>query len=145
MTDEDLELLLAWRSHPLVYRHFEEQDAPLEWDNHHSWWLSREARRDWIIAVHDGEESRDVGSVYATGLNEEAPAVGVYVGEVSAWGQGIASQAVEFALGWLRNQGFSAATARIHSENIGSRRLFRNAGFNLTGTDGSVMRYRVTL
>ena len=36
-TDDDLEIMLAWRLNPLVFRGFYLQSEPLEWDEHYTW------------------------------------------------------------------------------------------------------------
>ena len=86
----DLPLLLAWRSNPRIYEHFRGQEGPLVWESHVRWWESRRDRKDWIIVVEDTLGGRPVGSIYATDLDQEAPELGLYIGEVSAWGKGIA-------------------------------------------------------
>ncbi|MFB6185248.1 MAG: hypothetical protein ABEI86_00060, partial [Halobacteriaceae archaeon] len=49
-TYDDLSLMLAWRSHPELYKWFGEQDGPLIWKNHVEWFLNRPPERiDWII------------------------------------------------------------------------------------------------
>ena len=130
VTEGDLELLMAWRSHPKVYKNLYGQDGPLNWEDHLSWWEQRSNRRDYIITINDGKRWRDVGVVALSGLNTDRPAVGVWVGEVTLWGKGIATEAVEFAVDWLRDQGYSVATAEISEENTSSQRVFEKAGFS---------------
>jgi RimJ/RimL family protein N-acetyltransferase len=132
-TRKDLELLLAWRSQPKIYENFYLQEGALEWDEHVDWWNSREHRRDWIIVARADELWRDVGSVNVSKLDTDDPEVGVFVGEISAWGNGIATEAVEFALNWLRKRDFEKASARILEENEGSKAVFEKAGFRRTG------------
>jgi len=132
-TVADLELLLAWRSNPDVYEYFYEQDEPLEWDEHVDWWESRENRRDWIVTVRERTRWRDVGSVCVYDLDADVPEVGVYVGEVTAWGGGIASEAVEFAADWLRARNYQEVRARIVEGNDASKRLFERVGFECVG------------
>lgn len=132
-TEGDLELLLAWRSHPDVYENFYVQSGPLDWDEHVSWWNSRSARRDWIITVNEDGRWRDVGIVNVSDLDTNFPKVGVYVGEVTLWGRGVASDAVEFAVEWLKSEEYSAAKARILDQAEASRRVFEKAGFERVG------------
>lgn len=117
---EDLELVLAWRSNPKIYRHFRRQESPLEWENHLSWYESREANRhDFIIHF----ESRRVGVVSIT-ANEE---ISIYLGDFSAHGKGVATA----ALRWIRGR-FERRTpliAQIHADNEASKRLFEGCGF----------------
>lgn len=128
-TEGDLELLMAWRSHPKLYRSLYGQDGPLTWEDHLSWWRERENRRDYIITVNEGERWRDVGVVTLTGLDTDRPAVGVWVGEVTLWGNGVATEAVEFAVDWLDDHGYPVVTAEIFEENSSSQHVFEKVGF----------------
>lgn len=132
-TGGDLELLLAWRSHPDLYENFYIQDEPIEWETHKNWWVSREDRRDWIICLNEGDRWRDAGSVNISNLDTDRPEIGVYVGEITAWGNGIASAAVNFAVEWLRDRDYDGARARILDDNEGSQRVFKNCGFRHIG------------
>jgi RimJ/RimL family protein N-acetyltransferase len=66
-------------------------------------------------------------------LNSERPEVGIYVGEVTLWGRGIASEAIEFAVDWIRERGYTGARARIDDDNEGSQQAFEKVGFRRTG------------
>lgn len=132
-TENDLELLLAWRSHPKLYGNFYLQKGPLDWDAHREWWFSREHRRDWIIVLDSDGRWRDVGSVNVSDLDTNLPEVGVYVGEITLWGQGVATDAVAFAVDWAKDQGYPAVKARILESNEGSRRVFESLGFRKVG------------
>lgn len=130
---EDLELLLAWRSHPALYAHFTEQKKPIEWAEHMNWWNNRRSREDWIICIREDNQWRGVGSVYVSSLDSAEPEIGLYVGEVTLWGRGVASKALALALDWARAQGYARAQAKILDTNAGSIRLFERAGFVLQG------------
>ncbi|MFP8953870.1 GNAT family N-acetyltransferase [Natrialbaceae archaeon A-arb3/5] len=125
----DLELMMAWRSHPQLYENLHSQDGPLEWDDHLDWWESREDRRDWIITVRTGERWRDVGIIALSGLDSDYPSVGVWVGEITLWGEGIATEAVKFSINWLQKRDYSGAVAGIYSWNNSSQQVFEKAGF----------------
>lgn len=116
---EDLELILAWRSNPQVYKHFREQSDPLDWNDHLSWFSSRaNGRHDYIIEY----KGRRVGSV---NISPDS-FIGVYIGEVDTWGKGIGVSAVKWICQrHLREEYF----AEIHKENNASRALFENCGF----------------
>jgi RimJ/RimL family protein N-acetyltransferase len=129
---EDLELLLAWRSNPRVYDHFRGQDAPLEWEDHLVWFGSRPSDRHDYLIKYNG---RRVGSVF---LSPDS-FVGVYVGEVSLWGEGIGGAAVE----WLcTTHDRDAFFAEIHKENKESKRLFENHGFSVHDREEDWLVYR---
>lgn len=123
---DDLELVLAWRSNPEIYRYFRQQDGPLRWNEHVDWFESRPTdRADFII--HYGK--RRVGVVNINPDDE----VGIYLGDVSARGKGVATK----ALNWLcdRFDDREPLFAEIHKENDASKRLFRHCGFRQEDTD----------
>jgi len=132
MGEENLELVLAWRSNPNIYRHFRGQDAPLDWESHLSWYESRDAdRHDFIIHY----EGRRVGVVSITATDE----ISIYVGDFSARGDGVATA----ALGWIcdRFENRLPLIAKIHDENDPSKRLFEGCGFQQRGRDGEWREY----
>lgn len=123
---DDLELVFAWRSNPEIYQHFRQQDSPLKWEDHISWFESRSNDREDFIIHYNG---RRVGVVNIDSNDE----VGIYLGDVSARGNGVASE----ALNWLcdRFKERSPLFAEIHEENDASKRLFRRCGFRQTAKD----------
>lgn len=117
---EDLELVLAWRSNPEIYQHFRQQESHLNWKEHVSWFESRSSERyDFLIHYKD----RRVGVVSIDSDDE----VGIYLGDFSAQGRGIATT----ALRWLCNRFSDRAPlfAEIHTENNESKQLFRRCEF----------------
>lgn len=130
---KDLELLLAWRSNPEVYRHFRKQDSPLSWDEHIGWFKSRDADRYDFIIHYDG---RRVGVVNLGADNE----VGIYLGEVSAQGKGIATK----VLNWLceRFNDRRPLTAEVYKSNYPSQHLFSRCGFEEEEQNADWIRYR---
>lgn len=132
-TEDDLEILLAWRSHPNLYENFYIQDGPLRWEEHVEWWFDRENRRDWIITVNTDDRWRDVGNLNISDLDTESPEIGIFVGETTLWGNGVATAAVEHAVDWLRERGYTHARSRILDDNEGSKRTFRKVGFERVG------------
>lgn len=146
-TEEDLELLMAWRSHPDVYRYFCTQDGPLKWEEHCQFWNSRHDRVDWIIYLDDGNRKRKVGSVNATNLSNDIPEIGIYVGEVTLMGKGIGIRALSLVVQWLRTRGYSRVCARISKDNTPSQRLFASIGFEEKGEihDGAEWIYEKLL
>lgn len=146
-TEEDLELLMAWRSHPDVYRYFYMQDGPLKWEEHYRFWNSRHDRVDWIIYLDDGNRKRKVGSVNATNLSNDIPEIGIFIGEVTLMGKGIGTLALSLVVQWLRTRGYSRVRARISKDNTPSQRLFASIGFEEKGEihDGAEWIYEKLL
>lgn len=129
---DDLELVLAWRSNPKIYRHFRLQDSPLEWSEHITWFESREPNRHDFVIHYDG---RQVGVVSINSDDE----VGIYLGDFSAHCHGVATASLK----WLCDR-FEERTplfAEIHEENAASKRLFSRCGFQKKDTDGEWLQY----
>lgn len=129
VADSDLELLMAWRSNPLIYKFFYIQKEPLNWEEHYSWWTSRINRRDWMILITEGNITRRVGSVNLSRLETDNPEVGVFIGELNLWGKNIGKSAVLEVVKWVQNMGRKRVHARILEDNIRSIKLFEALGF----------------
>lgn len=143
---DDLELMMAWRSVPAVYAGFYLQSKPLTWEEHWKWWKSRTKRMDWIVVLENNDGVRDVGVVNVTGLGNECPSVGIYIGDVTLWGKKVGSRAVGLVINWLSVNGFKEAQADILKDNIASIKMFESVGFRKAGEgrDGEWL-YRLIL
>lgn len=144
---DDLELIMAWRSNPEIYRYFYIQNSPLTWDEHIKFWKSRENRIDWMILYKQNKEWRKVGSVNAKNLSGKTPEVGVFIGETTLWGKGLGKKAVSLVLDWLSEKGYKGAEARVSVENVGSQKLFEGCNFlrDKVISDGKEWLYSVKL
>jgi len=129
---DDLELVFAWRSNPKIYRHFRKQDAPLNWENHLSWYESRAAGRHDFIIHYDG---RRAGVVSITTDDE----VGIYLGDFSAHGNGVATAALKWLCKRFRYR--TPLIAEIDENNHPSKRLFERCGFQQCGCDEEWVEY----
>jgi RimJ/RimL family protein N-acetyltransferase len=120
---EDLELILAWRSHPEIYRHFRDQTEPLTWSEHLSWFKSRDSTQHDFLIHYGG---RHVGVV---GLNTNSE-ITIYIADFSAQGEGVATAAIN----WLKKR-FNNRTpliAEVDAKNESSQHLFQKCGFRET-------------
>jgi len=133
MRRNELELVYAWRSNPHVYCYFQEQDGPLQWEEHIEWYETRDPDRHDFIIHYAG---RKVGIINI----DPEKSVGVYIGEVSARGQGVATA----ALNWLCNRFAEQVPlfAEVHQENDASKRLFEQCGFRKNERDGKWIQYK---
>jgi len=130
-TDADMALVMAWRSHPTVYAGFYTQKKPLTWDEHKTWWESR--NKDWrefIIEVTDCDLNvRPVGIVTVGQLDNYSPEIGYAIGETSLWGKGIASQAVWLVCEWLKQKEYRDVHTTILDKNVASQKVCKKVGF----------------
>jgi len=132
MSTDDLELVLAWRCNPEIYRYFRGQDKPLSWNDHVAWFESRDSERfDFIVSF----EGRRVGAVSLNADDE----VSVYLGDVSARGEGVATAAIEWLCGRFADR--TPIYAEVYSDNDPSKRLFERCGFERIGSQGEWLRY----
>jgi RimJ/RimL family protein N-acetyltransferase len=129
-TEDDLPLLMAWRSNPLVYQGFYQQKDSLTWEEHIEWWKSR--NRDWrtFIIIYG---NRPVGVITIGQLDHWSPEIGYYIGEVSLWGKGLGREAVRLALNWLRKYGKSYCHTTVLNNNKRSIKLLKSFGFKYFG------------
>lgn len=135
LRSEDLELILAWRSNPEVYQYFRRQSGPLDWDEHVAWYDSRDSKRYDFVVHFDG---RRVGSVNITAEDE----VGIYVGDFSARGRGVATNVLRWACDRFEDR--APLKAEVHVDNDASKRLFEGCGFQKSSTDGEWLQYVYT-
>ncbi|MFW9920974.1 MAG: GNAT family N-acetyltransferase [Candidatus Thorarchaeota archaeon] len=128
-SNDDLELMMAWRSHPEVYRYFLLQEGPLIWEDHYRFWNSRQDRYDWIINYDDGICKRKVGSINVSKLSSEEPEVGIFIGEITLMKKGIGKEALRLIVEWLKGERYGQACAYISKDNLPSQKLFSSLGF----------------
>lgn len=129
-SDADIELVMAWRSNPLIYQGFYTQTAPLTWEEHKDWWYSR--NKDWreFIIWLDG---RRIGVVSIGQLDHWSPELGYFIGEISLWGKGYGKQAVSLAMDYLRETGKEYCHTTVLEDNTRSLRLLSSLGFTVLG------------
>ena len=127
--EDDFELIMAWRSHPQIYKHFYIQNSPLTWEEHINFWKSRKDRKDWLILFKENDKSRKVGTINVSNLSNNFPEIGVLIGEITLWNRGVAKKAVRIILDWLHNRGYKGGNAKVSVENVTSQRLFEDLAF----------------
>ncbi len=138
-TESDLELVMAWRSNPLVYEQMYLQKGPLVWEEHWKWWHTRDTSwKIFIIQCADtltGLETgrRSVGVVQISRLDTQEPEVGIYIGETTLWGKGIGKEALLESHVFLSELGYKKVVAAILDSNERSKRLFTSLGYQYVG------------
>ena len=133
-TDNDIELVMAWRSHPLVYEGTYTQKTPLTWVEHLAWWRSRNQDwREFIITLTEDGSTRRVGILTLCQLDHWSPEMGVILGETTLWRQGVAKEAVLQGLQWLGEYGKNYCHTTIKWDNMAAARLAESVGFQKFG------------
>jgi len=148
LTREDYELVMAWRSHPDVYAGNYTQDHPLAWREHVNWVMNRPADSEMhIISLsEEGLPERRAGGVNLCNLNTDEPEVGIYIGDTTLWGRGVAKQALCLTANYLEERGYRFIRASIKDGHERSERLFTSLGYVLIGAArAGESRYRKEL
>jgi hypothetical protein len=85
-TLNDIELIMAWRSDPDIYKGYYTQTEPLKWEEHINWWNSR--NKDWhqFMAIYEG---RRIGWVCIGQMDHWSPEIGYTIGEKTLWGRAL--------------------------------------------------------
>jgi len=129
---DDLELVMAWRSDPDIYRHLLQQEEPLEWDEHLNWYAGRpESRRDFLIK-YDG---RRVGVV---SINTD-DMISIYVGAKDLWGAGIGTMAVEWLCEHCTRR---TPRTKVDVRNERANSLFESLDFSIVNESDGVYEYK---
>lgn len=128
-TDNDMELVLAWRNNPLVWKGLYGQSTenrPLTWKEHLAWWDSHKHWKKFIIQV----DNKDVGWLYISLLDYWSPEIGLGIGEISYWGKGVGRTALILAHDSIRGEGYRFTHTTILNSNVRSIKLFQSVGYN---------------
>lgn len=127
--DEDLELIMAWRSNELIYRFFAKQKAPLSWEEHFNFWTHRKDRIDWMIVLEDEKtKDRKVGTANVSELNTPYPTLGLLIGEIPLWSKGVGTTALLKVLDYLKSKGYEGAKGWVDEKNLASQRFNDKCG-----------------
>ena len=74
--NNDLELILSWRSNPEIYEYFPSQNGPIKWREHLDFWTSRKDCVDLIIHYQE----RKIGLVSISNIKSKTPEIGLVIG-----------------------------------------------------------------
>lgn len=129
--EEDLTLLMAWRNNPLVHNGFYFGKSAVTWEEHRRWWDTRDSNwLGFIICVTEKIGVRPVGFAYVKGINSACPETGIYIGEVTLWGKGVATEALRQLWKMLRvDYGKESIFCTVLEQNERSLKLHKRVGF----------------
>jgi len=140
-TDSDMELILAWRNNPLIWKGLYTQareNRPLTWEEHNSWWHSP-YRTTWKIFIIQiiyppiDDVRWNVGYLNVGQLDHWRPEIAIVVGDTALHGQGIGTEALKLGLQWIKEQGKLKCHTSILKDNLASIHLFEKVGFKRIG------------
>ncbi len=130
--DADMALVLSWRNNPLVWEGTYTQKKPISLEEHEKWWQSRLDHISFMVHSYGIEECKDVGVVHISPLQYWSPEIGLIIGEVSLWNQGIGTQAFKLACDWLRDKGYKWTSTTVPDTNLSMIKVLYKLNFKKT-------------
>jgi len=128
---------LAWMTNPAVVEFTESRFSSPTIDDLRSFVAGSRASTDsYMFAIEITETGDHVGNIKLGPVNShhKRGAIGIILGEQSAWGRGIATEAVTALSSWAFDElGIEKLIAGIYAANLGSVRAFEKAGFAVEG------------
>ena len=138
LAPEDVgEAYLRWMNDPEITRFLE-----CRWARHtreslqHFVRGANESPRDFLFGIFCDEGKRHIGNIKIGNVDgiHRFGDLGLVVGEKDCGGRGVATQAIEQACAYARNElGLHKLVAGIYRGTVGSLRAFRKAGFRRVG------------
>lgn len=132
MTEEDTDLIVAWRNKPSVRNYFIYQaDFTREG---HLYWLHEVVEKGHAsqMMICDKEQDRPLGSVYIRDIDpvHQKGEYGIFIGEEAARGRGIGTQAAKLMLRHgFEVLGLHRIYLRVLAENERAIKSYEKAGF----------------
>ena len=131
--ENDLELMLKWRNHPLVRLNMFSQSV-IELETH-KLWFERESQKDdseWFVFIDEDDTPR--GVVYFTGINRisRSASWGLYATPDAPSGTGT-KMGLEALAYYFNNLGFHKLNAEVIQSNERSYHFHRKLGFQIEG------------
>ena len=132
LTEDDLEMTLAWRNRDEVRRCFKHSDL-VTLENHRAWFRQHQLVDDALMFIVENNETREpVGqvSIYAIDREIGEAEVGRFIAAPGASGKGFIRDAIEalvaFAFGELQLQ---RVFLEVFTDNTRAIRLYESLGF----------------
>jgi RimJ/RimL family protein N-acetyltransferase len=124
IVEDDLELMLAWRNNPKIYKYLNSKNNKLSWEHHYNWYKNLKNAEYYMIIF----DNRRIGIVNVINLDKEYPELGVIIGETSLWGKGKGSEAVKLLIDDLHRRGYRKLCATTNKKNKGSNKIWNKFG-----------------
>jgi RimJ/RimL family protein N-acetyltransferase len=125
--EDDMRRLWEWSNDPEVRRQSFDS-APIEWDDHVSWFMAQRRDPRSSIFVVESPLGEPVGVVRFAADADKAAVIGVAI-DPSARGSGVGSKAIRAACIRMKDDGVAPIFAFVKPDNASSIRAFTHAGF----------------
>ena len=141
LTQEDWELMLAWRNDEQISMGFYNNLKLVTWEELVEQILTGNKKlngtKNFVVILERNEVKRRVGIVTIEQLEHWGPELGYYIGEKPLWGKGIGKEAVKIATEYIKKCGRDYARVTILHNNTRSIRLVKSLGFKYMGFNKS--------
>lgn len=132
MTEEDTDLIVAWRNRDFVRERFIYQ-KPFTREGHLEWMKTQiETGRVVQMMICFAQTGQAVGSVYFRDIDREhrRAEYGIFIGEENALGKGLGTQAACLALDYAFHElKLHRVMLRVLADNVRARKSYERAGF----------------
>lgn len=134
MEVSDTDKIVEWRNKDRVRRNFIYQE-PFTKEGHLSW-IKNHVETGHVVQfiICEKESDRPVGSVYFRDIDTQKSCAeyGIFIGEDDAVGKGYGTLAAKLAVLYAFEElGLNYIFLRVFEDNIGARRSYEKAGFQL--------------
>lgn len=132
MTQEDTDLIVAWRNKDFVRERFIYQ-KPFTREGHLKW-METQVKPGYVVQmiICLTQTGQAVGSVYFRDIDREhrKAEYGIFIGEEEALGKGIGTQAACLALDYAFHElKLHRVMLRVLADNVRARKSYARAGF----------------
>ena len=135
ITEDDTNFVIKWRNNPRVRDNFIFRDKFTR--DIHEKWLKEKVDRGLAIQyiICAGDRCDPVGSVYFSNVDKDSAEYGIFIGEDSAVGRGIGTEAGKLLLrkGFERF-GFKEIYLRVFKDNLSAIKSYEKLGFRTSET-----------
>jgi ribosomal-protein-alanine N-acetyltransferase len=90
----------------------------------------------YLFAIVDNTSNQHIGNIKLgpINFNHETASIGLLIGEISWWGQGVAKEVISVITSWAFDElALAKVWAGAYSSNVGSIRAFEACGFSREG------------
>lgn len=127
-----------WLNNKEVNSYLETRFVPQSIESIRSYWQNhRDTVNSPWFAIELIDSNRHIGNIKLGPINwmHRRADISLFIGDKASWGKGYASEAIFLISKWAFDQlNLYKLSAGIYSTNIGSRRAFEKAGFELEAT-----------
>ena len=132
MTEEDTDLIVAWRNSDGVRKHFIYQTMFTR-EGHLNWLRTKvETGKAAQMIICESDADKPLGSVYIRDIDREhhKGEYGIFIGENTARGRGIGTAAAKLMIRYAFEElGLHRLFLRVYADNLRAVRSYEKAGF----------------